>query len=61
MLSELANAALSGLAEQGMLAVGVLQEGRIAWASRALLLMFRLETTAGAGRHLLSRVEAEHR
>ena len=55
MQPDLAAAALAGLAMRRVLAVAVVREGRIAWASPALLAMFGLEavgTEAGEARFL---------
>ena len=45
MQSDIAAAALAGLAKRRVLAVAVLRQGRMVWASPALLSMFALETT----------------
>ena len=46
MESDLAAAALAGLAERRVLAVAVVRQGQLAWASPALRAMFGLETAA---------------
>ena len=61
MQSDLASAALGGLAKQGVLAVGILRGGRIAWASPALLVMFGLDAAAAEDKIFLDLVAVEDR
>ena len=61
MQADLASAALAGLARQGVLAVGILRGGRIAWASPALLAMFGLDPAAADGKPFLDLVATEDR
>ena len=56
MESDLAAAALAGLATRRVLAVAVVRGGRIVWASPALLAMFGLEPQAGEEPRLLDLV-----
>ena len=56
MQTELAAAALAGLAERRVLAVAVVRGGRIAWASPALLAMFGLEAASAGEPQLLDLV-----
>jgi len=56
MDSDLAAAALAGLAKRRVLAVAVVRQGRIAWASPALLAMFGLEPHSAGEQRLLDLV-----
>ncbi|MGA8051372.1 MAG: bacteriohemerythrin [Burkholderiales bacterium] len=61
MQSDLAAAALAGLAKRRVLAVAVLRQGRVIWASPALLTMFGLEANTAVGRRFLDLVGADDR
>jgi diguanylate cyclase (GGDEF)-like protein/hemerythrin-like metal-binding protein/PAS domain S-box-containing protein len=61
MHSDLAAAALVGLAGRGVLAVAVLRKGRIEWASPALRHMFGLQAAEALGKPFLELVAAEDR
>jgi len=61
MQSDLAAAALAGLAKRRVLAVAVLRHARMVWASPALLAMFGLEAAAASGKRFLDLVAAEDR
>jgi len=61
MQSDLAVAALAGLAKRRVLAVAVLRQAQLIWASPALLAMFGLESDAAAGKRFLDLVAAEDR
>ncbi len=61
MQSDLAAAALVGLATRAVVAVGVVRQQRIVWASPALLHMFRLDETDAFGKRFLDLVAAEER
>ncbi len=54
-------AGLVALIKRRKLAVAVLREGRVDWASPALLALFRLEPGAAKGKHFLELVVAEDR
>ena len=54
-------AALAGLIKRRELAVAVLRQSRMIWASPALLAMFGLESGAAAGRKFLELVAEEDR
>ncbi|MGH8745670.1 MAG: hypothetical protein ACREUK_04180, partial [Burkholderiales bacterium] len=56
METDLAAAALAGLATRRVLAVAVLRGGRIVWASPALLAMFGLDADAAGEPRLLDLV-----
>ena len=56
METDLAAAALAGLADRRVLAVAVVRAGRIAWASPALLAMFGLEAGSAGEPQLLDLV-----
>ncbi len=61
MQSDIAAAALAGLAKRRVLAVAVLRQGRMVWASPALLTMFSLDTATATGKRFLDLVAADDR
>lgn len=61
MSSDLAAAALAGLASRGLLSVAVVRDGRVAWASQGFSAMFGLDPSGAAGRPFLDLVAPEDR
>jgi len=61
MQSDLAAAALAGLAKRRVLAVAVLRQGRMVWASPALLTLFALDAEGATGKRFLDLVAADDR
>jgi len=61
MQSDLATAALAGLAKRRVLAIAVLRQARLVWASPALLAMFGLEPDAATGKRFLDLVAPDDR
>jgi diguanylate cyclase (GGDEF)-like protein/hemerythrin-like metal-binding protein/PAS domain S-box-containing protein len=61
MQSDIAAAALAGLAKRRVLAVAVLRQGRMVWASPALLSMFALDAASATGKRFLDLVAADDR
>jgi diguanylate cyclase (GGDEF)-like protein/hemerythrin-like metal-binding protein/PAS domain S-box-containing protein len=61
MQSDIAAAALAGLAKRRVLAVAVLRQGRMVWASPALLSMFALDTATATGKRFLDLVASDDR
>jgi diguanylate cyclase (GGDEF)-like protein/hemerythrin-like metal-binding protein/PAS domain S-box-containing protein len=61
MQSDIAAAALAGLAKRRVLAVAVLRQGRMVWASPALLSMFALDAATATGKRFLDLVAADDR
>ena len=61
MQPDLAAAALAGLAKRRVLAVAVLRQGRIVWASPALLALFALEPEGAVGKRFIELVAPDDR